>query len=100
MLSLLSVCPFVISLIVAKVRLRPLKCTSFIMHTAVSMLNSILIHKAISICLRGVIILSKGSICYIHNIIIYEKPTRFILLLCILVIIRIGSSYEYEQKWQ
>jgi hypothetical protein len=40
---------FVVSLIVSKVRLRPLKCTGFIMYTAVSMLNSILIHKAITI---------------------------------------------------
>jgi hypothetical protein len=72
---------FVISLIVAKVKPRPLKCTSFIIHTAVSVLNSILIHKAITICRHGVInkIFSKGSVCYSHTITLYERPTRFFL---------------------
>jgi hypothetical protein len=40
----------------------------------------------------------KGSVRYIHNIIVYERPTYAILSLCILVVTRVDSSHEYKQK--
>jgi hypothetical protein len=39
----------------------------------------------------------KGSLCYIHNI-VYERLTCAVLSLCILLVTRVDSGYEYEQK--